>query len=116
MAAIAAQGIVPTGAWFSHHLRMDPDVFDFEIGVPVATPVAAVGRVRPSELPAATAAHTVYRGPCEGLGPAWAELEAWIARAGHEKRPNLWEIYAAGPESGPDPSAWRTELYRPLGR
>jgi hypothetical protein len=35
MAAVAAQGIAPTGPWFSHHLRMDPDIFDFEISVPV---------------------------------------------------------------------------------
>jgi hypothetical protein len=35
MAVAAAQGIAPTGPWFSHHLRMDPDIFDFEISVPV---------------------------------------------------------------------------------
>jgi hypothetical protein len=35
MAAVAAQGIAPTGPWFSNHLRMDPDIFDFEISVPV---------------------------------------------------------------------------------
>ena len=37
MAAVAAQGIAPVGPWFTHHLRMDPDTFDFEIGVPVAS-------------------------------------------------------------------------------
>jgi uncharacterized protein (DUF427 family) len=36
MAALAAQGIAPAGPWFSHHFRMDPDVFDFEIGIPVS--------------------------------------------------------------------------------
>ena len=36
MAAVAAQGIGPTGPWFSHHLKMHPDTFDFEIGVPVS--------------------------------------------------------------------------------
>src|SRR5689334_16267212 len=39
MSALKEQGITPTGPWFSHHLRMDPAVFDFEIGVPVATDV-----------------------------------------------------------------------------
>ncbi len=31
MAAIAAQGITPTGPWLTHHLRMAPDIFDFEM-------------------------------------------------------------------------------------
>src|SRR5262245_56699429 len=67
MAAVAAQGIAPAGPWFTHHLRMDPDIFDFEICVPVNTPVTATGRVMPSQLPAATVARTVYHGDYEGL-------------------------------------------------
>ena len=27
---------------------------------------------------------------------------------------DLWECYLAGPESGPDPACWRTQLNRPL--
>ena len=78
MAAVAAQGIAPTGPWFTYHLRMDPAVFDFEVGVPVGAPVAAAGRVRAGHLPAATVARTVYHGPYEGLAGAWGEFEAWI--------------------------------------
>jgi len=113
-AAIAAQGIAPAGPWFTHHLRMDPDVLDFEVGVPVAAPVAPAGRMRPGRLPAAAVARAVYRGPYEGLGSAWGELDAWIAAGGHTPGPDRWECYAAGPESGPDPATWRTELNRPL--
>jgi effector-binding domain-containing protein len=112
--ALAAQGVVPTGPWFNHHLKMDPDSFDFEISLPVAAPIVAVGRVRPGELPAATVARTVYRGPYEGLGDAWSEFTDWIVAAGHVPAPNLWECYVVGPESGPDPATWRTELNRPL--
>ncbi len=54
MTTLAAQGIAPTGPWYSHHLRMDPGIFDFEIGVPVSAPVTPAGRVVPGELPAAT--------------------------------------------------------------
>src|SRR3954453_3507597 len=57
-AAVAAQGIAPAGPWFTHHLRMDPEVFDFEIGVPVPAPVAAAGRVKPSRRPALRVART----------------------------------------------------------
>ena len=82
MAAVAAQGIGPTGPWFTHHLRMDPATFDFEISVPVTAPVAASGRVKAGHLPATTVARTVYHGPYGGLGGAWGELDAWIAANG----------------------------------
>jgi len=114
MAALAAQGITPAGPWFTHHFRMDPQTFDFEICVPVTTPVAATGRVQPGELPAAKVARTVYRGPYEGLGAAWGEFDAWIAANGHVSGADLWECYQVGPESSPDPANWRTVLNRPL--
>ena len=114
MAAVAAQGIAPAGPWFSHHLRMDPDIFDFEISVPVPSPVAAVGRVQPGKWPATTVARTVYRGDYAGLGEAWSEFNDWIAAHGHTPGPDLWECYVTGPESSPDPAAWRTELTRSL--
>jgi effector-binding domain-containing protein len=115
-ATVAAQGIAPAGPLFSHHLRMDPEIFDFEIGVPVATPVSAAGRVQPGELPAAMVARTVYRGGFEGLGAAWGEFGDWITTEGHMPAPDFWECYVAGPESSPDPAEWRTELNRPLIR
>jgi len=116
MAAVAAQGVATTGPWFTHHLRMPAEVFDFEICVPVAKPVAAAGRVKPSQWPALKMARTVYHGPYEGLASAWGELMAWIAAEGHTPAPELWECYLAGPESGPDPARWRTQLSRPLTR
>src|SRR5260221_10393716 len=103
-AAIAAQGVAPAGPWFTHHLRMDPDIFDFEICVPVTEPVTATGRVQPGQLPAARVARTVYRGPYEGLAAAWGEFDAWITANGYAPGPDLWECYVAGPESSPDPA------------
>lgn len=114
MAAVAAQGLSPSGPWFTHHYRIDPEVFDFEIGVPVASPIVSTGRVEPGQLPAAKLARTVYRGPFEGLPSAWGEFDAWITTEGHRPALDLWEYYVAGPETGPDPTAWRTELNRPL--
>ena len=114
MATVAAQGITPTGSWFTHHLKMNPETFDFELGVPIAASIAAVGRVIASQLPAATVARTVYHGGYEGLGDAWGEFGAWIDAEGRMSAPDLWECYVAGPESSPDPADWRTELNRPL--
>ncbi len=114
MATLAAQGIKPAGPWFSHHLKMDPATFDFEISVPVTSPVKASGRVQPGQLPSRTVARTVYHGPYEGLGSAWGEFDAWIIASGHKPVADLWECYVAGPESGSDPTKWRTELNKPL--
>ncbi len=38
----------------------------------------------------------------------------WVKANGHRAAQDLWESYLAGPESGPDPAGWRTELSRPL--
>jgi len=114
METLAAQGLAPAGPWFTHHLKMDPDTFDFEIGVPVDATVATSGRVRSGELPAVRAARTVYHGSYEGLGNAWAEFDRWIASEGLAPAGDLWEIYVAGAESTDDPSSFRTELNRPL--
>ena len=71
MAVASAQGFGSAGPVFSRHFRMDAEVFDFEVGVPVAGLVSETGRVKASQLPAATVARTIYRGPYEGLGAAW---------------------------------------------
>jgi len=62
MGAVTAQGIVPAGPVFSHHLKMDPAIFDLEIGVPVPATamISPAGRVRAGQLPATTVARTVY--------------------------------------------------------
>ena len=113
---LAGQGIAPAGPWLTHHVRRPTDVFDFEICVPVTTPVAPAGRVKPGVLRAATVARTVYHGPYEGLAAGWGKLMEWIEANGHTPREDLWEVYAVGPESGSDSSTWRTELNRPLTR
>jgi effector-binding domain-containing protein len=114
MAALGAQGIKPEGAIFAHHLKMSADNFDFELGVRVATPIKAAGRVKPGELPAANVARTIYSGPYEGLPAAWGEFSKWIKANGHDPADDLWELYSVGPQSTSDPAGWRTELNRPL--
>src|SRR6185436_115344 len=105
-----AQGIAVVGPWFTRHLRMAPEIFDFEICLPVATPVEPTNRVRAGCLAAANVVRSVYTGPYEGLGEAWGELMGWIAANGLKARPDLWERYLSGPESNPDPATFRTEL------
>ena len=112
--AAAAQGVAAAGPLFSHHFRMDPEVFDFEVGVPVAEPVQSDGRLEAGTLPAMRVARTVYHGGYEGLGAAWGEFKKWIAEQKVQTRGDLWEVYVKGPESGNDPQEWQTELNWPL--
>ena len=114
MKTLAAQGVEPIGAVFAHHLKMTPDIFDFELGVKVASPAKAAGRVKPGQLPAVKVARTVYSGPYEGLPAAWGEFMQWMKANGHEQAEDLWELYSVGPQSTPDSANWRTELNRPL--
>ena len=113
-AAVGSQGILQAGRWLTHHLRMDPDVFDFEICVPVRSAVQPVGRVVPGMLPPATVARTEYRGRYEDLGEAWAAFRAWATENGHTAGADLWEVYLAGPEVSDDPAQWCTQLTLPL--
>ena len=112
--AVASQNIAVTGPWFTHHARRPTEIFDFEICLPVASPVAPAGRMQPREWPAMTVAQAIYQGGYEGLGAAWGDFLAQVKAAGHDTADNLWERYLTGPESGPDPAKWQTELNRPL--
>ncbi|MCC7044228.1 MAG: GyrI-like domain-containing protein [Acidobacteria bacterium] len=114
MQMVSSQGIGPAGPWLSHHLRMAPDVFDFEVAVPVLAPVTPTGRVTRGRLPATRAMRTTYAGGYEGLGNAWGDLQAWVAAEGHTAGTDLWEVYRVGPESSQNPADWRTDLYQPL--
>jgi effector-binding domain-containing protein len=114
MEVVSAQGIGPAGPWLSHHLKMSPDIFDFEVAVPVLAPVTPTGRVTRGRLPATRAMRTTYAGGYEGLGNAWGELQAWVAAEGHTTGTDLWEVYRVGPESSQNPADWRTDLYQPL--
>ncbi len=113
-AALAKRGLTQTGPWMTHHLRITPEEFDFEICVPVAGPFEPTDDVTPVEWPSQRVARTEHRGAYEGLGPAWRQFMAWLAANGHTPAEDLWECYAVGPESSATPSDWVTELYRPL--
>jgi effector-binding domain-containing protein len=111
---LKTQKIPPTGPWFTHHFRRPNETFDFRICFPVDREVKPEGRVEAGDLEAATVGRTVYSGGYDGLGGGWGEFQAWLESQNYKTRDDLWERYLVGPDSGKDPSEWRTELNRPL--
>jgi effector-binding domain-containing protein len=114
MSAVKAQGIGPTGPWFTHHLKMTSEAFDFDICVPVSAPAIPIGRVKPGRRPAINLVRTVYHGPYEGLAGAWHEFGTWVEANGRQTSGDLYECYLVGPETSADSADWRTELSRAL--
>lgn len=113
-AVLAAQGIAAAGPLVAHHLRVTPDLFDFDVAIPVERPVAPAGRVEPRDWPACTVAAMVYRGPYEGLHAAWGEFAAWLTAHGHRGASDLYETYLTDPAHATDPADFLTRLERPL--
>lgn len=114
IACLTGQGLVPAGPVYAHHFRLDPQVFDFEVGVPVAGDFTGEGRVQVGATPGGKAVMTTLHGPYDGLPAGWGEFHSNVQAAGMELAGNFWEAYSKGPESGTDPSQWRTELYMAL--
>lgn len=118
MTAVAAQGMAPAGPIFSHHLRMDPAIFDFEIGVPVNAPISTAGRVKASRLPAATVARTVYHRPYERASapPGASSMPGSLPQDTRQPRTSGSAISRAQNRARTRPPGVRNSTARCLGR
>ena len=112
--AVKQQKVTITGPWFTHQFRMNPDVFDFDIGVPVESAIRADARVKPGVYPSIKVVETIYHGDYEGLGEAWEEFLAWIDSRGYSVSEDFYECYLVGPEHVDDAEQWQTRLTKPL--
>jgi effector-binding domain-containing protein len=112
---IGQQGVRPAGPPFAvyHDPEFKEDDIDVEAGVPVAEPVASVGRVVGGELPAGPIAFTLHLGPYEEIGGAYGALLSWIQEHGHEGAGPPREFYIVGVGQA-EPSAYRTEVQFPI--
>jgi len=112
--ALSDQGIAPAGPWLTHHHYLKPEVFHFDICVPVTTAIKPQGRVTPGTLDARKVARTIHRGPFEQLGRSWGAFMVWVSAQGLPACVDFFECYAKGPEASPDPAQWETVLSVPL--
>lgn len=114
-------GARPAGPPFVRYFAFGEAETDFELGVPVAEPVAGRGPIAAGKLPAGPAVATWHVGPHDRLGEAYARLEAWLREHGHEPAGPAREVYhwldlgaTGGPSEPSDPSTWRTQLIQPF--
>lgn len=111
--AIDKQGIKPSGAPFARYHAFG-DVVDLEAGLPVETPIQAIGNVKPSQLPGGPAAVAVHAGPYEGLGNTYDAIEAWMKNTNRIPNGGPWELYLTDPTSEPNPNRWLTQIIWPF--
>jgi DNA-binding transcriptional MerR regulator len=117
-AAVTAQDVVQAGPAGGIY---DDDLFANEHGqatvfIPYVGELEAVGRVRPTIIPAAEIATVTHNGPLAGIDLAYGALAAYVAR--HELGVNgpIREYYTVAATDTPDSSAWRTEIGLPIFR
>ncbi|MGH2940995.1 MAG: MerR family transcriptional regulator [Solirubrobacterales bacterium] len=82
--------------------------------VPYVGEIQAVGRVRPTVIPAAELASVIHPGPVDGIDLAYGALADHVAR--HELGVDgpIREYYVIADTDTPDSSAWRTEIGLPI--
>jgi len=107
---LETQGMAPAGPPYARHFRFEPETFDFEVGFPTDGSVKPGGRVEAGELPAARVVRTIHQGAYEGLPAAWETFQTRIEAQELPVEKEFRERYVVGPEAGPDPKNWRTEL------
>lgn len=115
------RGLQPSGPPFARYHTFSESETDFELGVPVAEPVAGEGGIAAGELPGGWVITTWHIGPHDKLGDAYARIDAWLQAQGRAPDGPPWEAYhwlALGQYDDsltlPDSSGWRTQLVQPI--
>ena len=118
---LASQGIPPAGAPLIRYLVIDmAGEMQIEMGVPVAAPITASGRIQPGTLPGGRYAVLRHTGPYDGLVASNAALERWAQEHGIEfdtwntPQGSAWrgraEHYLTDPSQEPDPAKLETDV------
>jgi effector-binding domain-containing protein len=113
-AAIAAQGVTPTGPAFALYRGIPDETMDLEVGFPTDRAIAPDGSAEAGELPGGQVVRVVHAGSFDGLAGAWQQLGAWMAEQGLTPSDTYWECYLTEPNPEMDPAELRTELNWPV--
>lgn len=115
-----SKGITPSGAPFFRYLRVDmeADLFEVEVGWPVAETVTGEGEIIGGNLPAGRYGVILNTGPFDDVMGAHMALMAWGKANGiiwqTSENNKVWaaniEFYITDPAEEPDPQKWETEI------
>ena len=119
--SIQRRGVEPAGPPFVRYHTFGETETDLEVGVPMVEASSGEGQVAAGELPGGAALTTWHLGSHDGLGDAYARLDAWLKEHGREADGAAWEVYTwidpglePDPSAWPAPSEWRTQLVQPI--
>lgn len=96
---LGKQGSRPAGSPFAVYYNMDMNDLDVEIGFPVAGPVRADGRMKPSALPGGRTAMATHKGPYETFEATYGALTAFMQKSKVQPQGMCYEIYLNDPAS-----------------
>jgi len=118
---LAGQGIAPSGPPFIRYLVIAmAGEMQIELGVPVAAPVTASGRVQPGSFPEGKYLVLRHTGRYDGLVASNAALQQWARE--HQVGLDTWdtaegsawrsraEHYLTNPAAEPDPAKWEVDV------
>jgi effector-binding domain-containing protein len=108
----AAPAGPPMALYF--HMDMTADDIDMELCVPVEREAAGEGDVRGHVLPGGRAASTLYKGPYDGVGPAYEALFAYMKDNSLSPAGPSRELYLTDPSQVENPADNLTEVLFPV--
>ena len=111
---IGKQGAHPAGPPIAMYHSAPTEIVDVTAGCPVAQPVTPTPGVVIETLPGGPAIEAIHTGPYDTLTETYAELTVWVAEQKLNLAPEMWEEYAVGPDTEPDPAKWQTRIVFPL--
>jgi DNA-binding transcriptional MerR regulator len=117
-ATVAAQPLAatgPSGGLFASEL-FQQDRGEATMFIPVAGPVAAIGRVVPLTVPAAELAVITHPGAPTDIDLSYGQLGAYVTTHAISVDGPLREYYLVDGHDTPDQARWRTEIGWPVFR
>ncbi|MDS1030869.1 GyrI-like domain-containing protein [Bacillota bacterium LX-D] len=106
-------GEKPLDAAFAAYYNMDMENLDVEMGFPVAKPLAGIGEIKSSEIPAGKQVSCFYKGPYSQIEPVYNAMMQWIDENGYTPTGVSYEFYYNSPAEVPE-SKLLTKIVFPL--
>jgi effector-binding domain-containing protein len=103
-----------TGAPFAAYYNMDMNNLDIEAGFPVSKPIPSRGEIQAGTIPGGTFAFCHYTGPYDQCGPAYEDLNKFVADNGYKLNGATYEWFLNGPET--PPKDLKTDIMYPVVR